>query len=187
MGWIYIFTFPNSKQYVGQTKDLKDRYRGHRNGKDQKVDKAIQKYGWKNVQKIAMKCSNEYLDWIEEEWVKELDSFSKGYNSTKDGKGDFEKNWFNNHSDKEKIRKDRSERMKDNKLGALVKKEKIVYQYSLDGQLIKKWNSFKEATKELSILSSGISNALTNKNKSYKNYQWFYEPCEKKYEIEPRW
>jgi group I intron endonuclease len=70
VGSIYIFTFPNEKQYVGQTGNLKVRYLRHRNGHKALVDRAIQKYGWDNIQKTDISCSEEYLDWQEREAIK---------------------------------------------------------------------------------------------------------------------
>lgn len=50
---IYVFTFPNGKQYVGQSLDLYQRLKGYRadvkgTGKDinRPVISAIRKYGW---------------------------------------------------------------------------------------------------------------------------------------------
>jgi hypothetical protein len=78
---IYIFTFPNGKQYVGQSTNIKNRYKSHKNGKQQLVDKVIKKYGWDNIKKLEMECSEDYLDWMEIEWIKELNSISpNGYN-----------------------------------------------------------------------------------------------------------
>ena len=81
MGIIYIFTFPNGKQYVGQTVDTIKRFSSHRKRTGQVVDNAIQKYSWKNVKKELLFCHDEYLDWMEEEWIRELNSLAPdGYN-----------------------------------------------------------------------------------------------------------
>ena len=55
---IYILIFPNGKQYVGQTTNYLERIRCHLKG-NQLVDRAIKKYGWENVQKIEMECSED--------------------------------------------------------------------------------------------------------------------------------
>lgn len=50
MGVIYFLQNTiNGKGYVGQTiQKLSARLSQHKNGKDQLIDKAIQKYGWEN-------------------------------------------------------------------------------------------------------------------------------------------
>ena len=97
---IYIFTFPNKKKYVGQSTNLKARYGKHRSGKEQVVDKAIRKYGWKNVHKLEMSCPEEYLDWMEQEWIKMLNCIKpKGYNLNSGGN----KNKHHSEETKKKI------------------------------------------------------------------------------------
>ena len=49
---------------------------------------------------------------------------------------------------------------------------KRVYQYDLDGNFIKEWNSLKDAS--LSVKIKSIDNALKNKGTA-GNYQWRYE------------
>jgi group I intron endonuclease len=81
MGTIYIFTFPNNKQYVGQSINLANRYKTHKNGKEQVVDRAIKKYGWNNVLKDEIECPEEFLDEVETTWIKNFNTLSpNGYN-----------------------------------------------------------------------------------------------------------
>ena len=83
MAWIYILTFPNGKQYVGQTINLKKRYSDYRsnNVNNRPIHNAIRKYGWGNIKKVEMNCSEEYLDWMEQEWIKTLNCICpNGYN-----------------------------------------------------------------------------------------------------------
>src|SRR5208282_1612745 len=82
MGFIYIFTFPNSKQYIGQTiNKIKERYRNHRNGSEREVDKAIKEFGWVNIDRYEIECPKEFLDEIEDTWIKNFNTlFPNGYN-----------------------------------------------------------------------------------------------------------
>jgi group I intron endonuclease len=82
MGSIYVFTFPNGKQYVGQTVNVKARYSRHKHGgRRMVVSDAIKKYGWGNIKRQEMSCPKELLDWMEREWIKELNCLSPtGYN-----------------------------------------------------------------------------------------------------------
>lgn len=101
-GVIYILTFPNEKQYVGQSINVKERFSYHRSGSRQMVDRAIRKYGWENIKKETLECSEIHLDWMEEEWIKELDClFPCGYNLDSGGS----KNKHHSEETKQKISK----------------------------------------------------------------------------------
>jgi len=81
MAWIYILTFPNGKQYVGQTINLKQRFYSYRSNKKTNEHNAIRKYGWNNIDRIEMKCSEKYLDWQEIEAIKNYNTlYPNGYN-----------------------------------------------------------------------------------------------------------
>ena len=58
---VYIYTFPNGKKYIGQTKyTLEQRaQRGSNYKSSPLVYHAIQKYGWDNIQKEIIECSSE--------------------------------------------------------------------------------------------------------------------------------
>lgn len=55
--------------------------------------------------------------------------------------------------------------------------KKEVYQFSLDGKLIRKWNSIKEALTSLnkSVKSSSISECLSGRNKTAYGYIWKFK------------
>ena len=61
-------------------------------------------------------------------------------------------------------------------------RSKNVYQYTLDGVLIKKWKSVKEAS-ECGYDYNCIYKCVTNKNNIHKNSYWSYEFLEKEYII----
>ena len=64
---------------------------------------------------------------------------------------------------------------KENYVPRQYKRNKCkIYQYSLEGNFIREWESQKEASKTLGINSSQISNALRNKT-VYHNSQWRFE------------
>lgn len=81
MSIIYIFTFPNGKQYIGQTTNLTSRYRSHRSRKKTYIGRAIQKYGWKNILIDEIECPEKFLDEIEQVWIKNFGTLApNGYN-----------------------------------------------------------------------------------------------------------
>lgn len=55
-----------------------------------------------------------------------------------------------------------------------LKKVKKVYQYTLDGVLIKIWNSVKECREYMGCY--GIDACCRGERKTIKGYRWYYEP-----------
>lgn len=55
-------------------------------------------------------------------------------------------------------------------------KTKMVYQYTLNNELVKVWNSLSEASKQLEITISGISDCCHNRRKKYEGYKWSITP-----------
>ena len=53
---------------------------------------------------------------------------------------------------------------------------KIIYQYSLDGYLLKEWPSINEAARYYSCDKSNIYSACKGKSKTAKGYIWSYVP-----------
>lgn len=56
-----------------------------------------------------------------------------------------------------------------------AKPPKKVYQYTLDGKLVKIWNSTRECEKD-GFKSQNVSACCRYKMKQYKGYKWSYEP-----------
>lgn len=81
---VYEFTFPNGKKYYGRTYNLEARWQGGRGYKTQKVGKAIEEFGWENVEKriIAENLTKENAEKIEHSLIKGTNSDLEllGYN-----------------------------------------------------------------------------------------------------------
>lgn len=56
---------------------------------------------------------------------------------------------------------------------------KKVYQYSIGGVFIKRWNCVKEASIELGFNKDGISNNCTGRQKTHAGFMWSYEIIDK--------
>jgi group I intron endonuclease len=96
MATIYIFTFPNGKQYIGQSVNLAQRYRRHKRCSQQEcakqvVDRAIKKYGWSNVIKDEIECAEEFLDEVEQTWIKNFETMDRKYGYNRDSGGNANK------------------------------------------------------------------------------------------------
>ncbi|WMU08192.1 putative intron-associated endonuclease 1 [Clostridium phage vB_CtyS-FA70] len=84
----------NGKRYVGQTiRKFEERQAHHKKDSevcDFKFYRAIRKYGWDNFNWAVIVEgveSVESLNSLEQYWIKELDTFKNGYNSTTGGEG----------------------------------------------------------------------------------------------------
>lgn len=150
-GFIYCYTSPSGKQYVGQTQQslserAKQRGRGYKNCGI--FWKAIQKYGFENFKlEILEETEVSLLDEKEKEWINFLDTqIPNGYNLTSRGEGH----------------------------------KKKVYQYSCEGQLIQEFSSLSEAVNSLKVRSiQQISNCLHKKQKTAYGFIWDFEKYDK--------
>lgn len=79
----------NGKSYIGQSIDIKKRWREHKSASfnknskdyDMVIHRAIRKYGKENFSfEILEECNKEELNKKEIEWIEKYDSTNKGYN-----------------------------------------------------------------------------------------------------------
>jgi group I intron endonuclease len=92
IGYIYCFTSPSGKCYIGQTWDIKRRYREHKNHKKQlkicsKFYCAMQKYGFESFifDIIDYGYSETELNEKEKYYIHSFNSVEDGYNLTEGG------------------------------------------------------------------------------------------------------
>ena len=152
MGYIYMYTSPNGKHYIGQTKQsIKER---------RKASKglgyvgcpafyhAIQKYGGldKFQLEILEEIDNSLLNEREEYWIKFYNSLiPNGYNIKKGGETS------------ESIQK------------------KIVYQFNLNEDLIKEYDSLTTAAKENKVGIGSISEVCHGRKATLLNSFWSFQ------------
>lgn len=81
---IYKITSPKGKVYIGQSINIKNRYRAHiKNFKyyDTKLARSFKKYGTEShVFEIIVKCNKKELSDLESNYIKEYDSIREGLN-----------------------------------------------------------------------------------------------------------
>ena len=140
----------NHKIYIGQSINIEARFKKHKSCKDNfLIHKAIQKYGKENFSfDIIELCNQEELNEREIYWIDFyqsciLNGLNKGYNMNYGGSN-----------------------------GEGLKKGQPVEQYSLSGEYIKTYPSARQASLELGILPSSISNCINGKSKTGGGYQW---------------
>ena len=157
-GFIYKYTSPSGKSYIGQTiRSLKER--AGKNGTCYKncsvFYKAIQKYGLENFKiEILYELPKDQLDEKEKEMILLYDTLvPHGYNYYPGGCG--KKEYFDN--------------------------KHAVDEYDLEGKYIKTYESLKEAAQEKQIPWQAISQCIRKEIEYYKDRVYVYsgEPFSK--------
>ena len=194
---IYCLTFPNGKKYIGlTTQTLKNRIIQHCNDSfklndecyNTKKSRAVRKYMKFSVDILYQ---GDDLNLKEIEFIKELDTFNNGYNSTLGGEGivgftiteetrlkmsDARKEWAKSEDGINHFKK--LAKINSNRLLGTSGKTAVcslkVNQFSKDGQLIKEWNCIKDIERELGILHTAICNNLNGLSKTSGGFIWKY-------------
>lgn len=162
---IYKITSPTGRIYIGQSINLKNREKQHKNinesKKQIKLYRSFNKYGIINHKfEIIEYCKLEELDNKEIYWGNFYDVLNHGLNC-KLGKG------------RGLVSNDLKEKMK---ISNKRKKIKPVLQYDLHGNFIKKWDAIKDAEDYLKTENhTNISACCLGKQKSAWGYIWKYQ------------
>ena len=171
MKTIYLRTNAiNGKKYVGQTSDYIQRERSWKCTKIKYANDAIDNdrktYGIENFTvEILKECDDTEGDYWEQYYIKELNTkYPNGYNVSDGGKGP------NGTTRSEETRK----KLSESHIGNTSAPRKKVYQYTLDGELIKIWESTQEC-KRNGFSQGIISECCNGKRKYHKNYIWKYD------------
>lgn len=164
-----IENLANNKKYVGQSKNIYERWNEHRYELNKRrhhnryLQNAWDKYGEKNFKfYILEECIQEYLNDKEKYYIdlfKTHVHFGKnGYNLTVGGEGVG----VLSDEERQKFRE--------------AQKSIPIYQIDLCGNIIKRWAyGAREASKTLDIDFSAIWNCVNNNRKTYKNHIWVSE------------
>lgn len=184
---VYIYTFPNGKKYIGQTTlSLAKRAQRGWGYHNQLVYKAIQKYGWENIQKEIINCSTEEeMDSLERELIikYKTTNINFGYNVEDGG----HKNKHLSEETKQKISEthkgipmteEAKKKLSEARKGmTLSEEEKIKIAKTLGQPIIcietqKIYDSVGLAAKKLGIDRSSIYAALNGKCVVCLGYHW---------------
>ena len=157
----------DGKYYVGITKNTKNRWQSSHYKKNPHFWRAIQKYGWNDFDHVILFTDLPKKQAIEIEIYLiakfDLRNPNKGYNITKGGEGGALQ-------------------------GAKNPNSRPIYQYSLNGDYIKRWDTITEAAKEYQLSTGNITHAAINKYgmRQTGGYQWSYEKVNKMEQITGR-
>ena len=168
-GFIYITTnLINGKRYIGQRK-FSDGWTTYL-GSGKRFKEAIKKYGRKNFVRsiVDIGYSRKELNDKEISLIKFLNAVDSRnfYNISEGGeikgKSGEDSYWYNKKIPKEMIEK------------ANLKRYKPVYQFDLNGNFIKCYESVTQAAKENNLSKQGISKSCNDWSKTCGGYFWSY-------------
>jgi len=163
---LYKLTFPNSKIYIGQTVNFKNRMNFYKSSSinkscsnyDRIVNRAIRKYGWENVQKEILLICGSQIDMYERQYIRLLKTtdIEYGYNIEEGGN----KNKVLSVSHRKK--------MVDNsylkgKFGSEHHKSRPILQFDLNGNFIKEWESITSVSIGTGIGQGNLSSYCLDK------------------------
>lgn len=121
--------------------------------------------GLKRSKETRDKIRKANLGLVHPEWRNKLKSIAQG--------GDNHWTKSKNFSSEAKLNMSNSQK-ELYKNGYISPVTKEIYQLSLEGILIKKWNSATQVEKDLGISRKAIVNCLINKCKTSNNFIWLY-------------
>lgn len=155
--FVYKYTFPNNKVYIGKTSLAGKRYGNPYEYRSQLVYRAMQKYPDFEKEILGYFETEEEAFLAEKKYIKQYEATNpkKGYNLSDGGDGN-----------------------------SLLFLRKPVQQFLLEGLFIKEYPSIKHASLETGILSSLITIACSDKysSKMAGGFQWKYKQDSKKIE-----
>lgn len=158
----------NDKYYIGQAKDIHQRWIQHRSRlkcnthENCHLQAAYKKYGKESFEYFVLEeCTVEQLNEREQYYIKQYDAYDNGYNLDKGGAGcpGYK------HTDEE-IAKMRQ-----------IQNPKAVLQMDMNLNIVNEWVSCSHAGKTLGFSARGIKAAADRKNrqKTIGGYYWIYK------------
>lgn len=185
---VYKHTCPNGRAYIGITKqNLERRWRsGTHYDYNRRFFLEIVKYGWDNFKHEVLErgLSYEAAKQKETEYIEKFKTADErfGYNQTLGVGG---KGFRMSLEAREKIRKANTGRkhtpeeiekmrqiQKGRWLGGKSPSAKKVYQYDLEGNFIKEWDSQSDAARFYHCCQTKISECTRGKKKQIKGFVW---------------
>lgn len=214
MAYIYCITNNvNGKKYVGKTtSSIKRRFKEHlcdcenRKRENRPLYSAMRKYGKENFTiEMLEECERESLSNREIFWIDKLNTYKEGYNATRGGEGSIKidenevvrlyekykrgsivaKVLGRDAGQINKILKSCGIKLENHPYDSgVINKKKKIYQYSLDGEFLKCFESVTEAVNYLfeigliknkkSGVRAHICDNANGKNKTAYGFVWKY-------------
>lgn len=199
---VYRHTSPSGKVYIGITSKKNPEHRWNK-GKNYRnsvyFSKAIKKYGWENIKHeiLFSNLKEECAKNLEISLIRHYKNLGISYNITDGGEGvtglimsdegklkrrhtiltkytkEQRQEWARKAGASSKPKYKRALGFKRGKY--IVTKHKAISQYTLDGTLIRHYNSVNEAVLATGVKQSNISRCATGVVKTAGKYIWKYE------------
>lgn len=172
MKGIYKITSPTDKVYIGQSRNMQNRIRVYSflACKDQsKLYNSLKKHGWKaHTFEVIMELRED----ISQEWLNYWEQFFMDYYR---GEG-YELMNLKEAGHFGKLSQSSLNKISEKQRGVLHHSSKEVFQFSLDGKLIKRWGCIVYAANTTKIKASNISAVCKKRVKTAGNFLWAYTP-----------
>ena len=175
-GIYYIECSISQKKYIGCTINIKSRKGSHftclrcKRHNNQKLQRAFNKYGENNFQfNVLEYCEESFLSEREVYWINYFDSVDKGYNILEGGKSGYKMS--------AKLIKERAVKIKktySNKDRTKHHSVKFIFEYTTDGDFVRKWDSIKIASEETDIPYNTLRKCLHGHLKRFKTTMWSF-------------
>lgn len=195
---IYKITSPSGKIYIGQSTNIEKRFLNYNTkncNRQKQLFESFLEFGINNHKfEIIEECEIINLKYKEKFWINFHDSYKNGLNRNKGGGG------IVNHTkeSKDKISRTKLDNPR-NTTQSMIEYfrensplKKKVYQYNLEGNFIKEWQSIGEASRILNIPKDNISLCIRKRQQTGSGFQWFDKKQElvlpiKKYQKPKNW
>ena len=179
----------NNKIYIGLTsQNPEDRWKNGKGYHSMHFGAAIKKYGWDNFEHVIIQrgLTEKEACVLEKKLIKLFKAYNPefGYNEALGGFGGGMYNKHHTEESKEKISEARKimgfseehkKHLSESKKGVKHHFAKKVYQYSLDGKLVKEWDYMSLAAETLKINKANIAETCNGNRKSAGGFLWKYE------------
>ncbi len=176
---IYCITnLVNGKFYIGSTNCIRARWENHRSQLRRSIhgnsylQRVYNKYGLENLKfEILAECPSEDLTKLEQ-WF--LDNLKPEYNILKQARGGFR---GMNHT--EEAKRKISQTLKGHPIPERLielnnKKAKKVYQYDLEGNFIKIWDSVRSAGQFFRNKGANITKCCKGERQTAHGFKWSF-------------
>lgn len=163
-----IHNIINDKYYIGQTKNIKERWMQHRSRlkcgthENSHLQASYNKHGECNFEYLVIEeCQVEHLDGREMYYIEKYDSYNNGYNQDKGGAGC--RGYKHTEEEILKMRK--------------IQNPKAVLQLDLNLKIVNEWISCSHAGKTTGFSARGIKACCEriNRQKTIGGFYWVYK------------
>ena len=176
---VYKHTSPTNKIYIGITsKEPKERWAcGYGYRRNDHFNKAIKKYGWKNIKHeiLYTNLTQKEAEQKEKELIAYYKSNNKkfGYNNANGGLagGSIKTEEEKKHQSEDKIKKWKNPKYREMVLDKLIAKHGLKVECVETG---KKYKSLTEASKDINGYGRIIKACCNGEREEYKGYHWKY-------------